>query len=63
MQWHYKTLHLDAAELDDEALNALGADGWEAYSVTPVLRTGDTVAFVYHLRKQAEPERRMGFRT
>jgi len=65
--WEYKTqtITLDNGQLDrqelDNLLNALGNDGWELLTVTPVLLEGRTESLVHHFRRTSEPKRRAGF--
>jgi hypothetical protein len=67
--WEYKTLPVEIQEglLDDMQLDqnlaALGAEGWEVYSVSPIVAEGSTRYLVHHLRRIGEPPRRAGFTT
>ncbi len=62
--WEYKELRIP---IDDDSaskeLNRLGNGGWELITVSPVLQDGNTSTLIYHLRRPAEPERRIGFQT
>nr|AUN37060.1 hypothetical protein [uncultured bacterium] len=64
--WQYKTLSIslegpvDEIEVD-KTLNQLGGDGWELLAVTPLNFKQHTGYLVYHFRRLAKPERRVGF--
>ena len=65
--WEYRTLrfntaggHIDLERLEAE-INALGGDGWELMSVTPVQVNSETMCIIHHFRRPAGPQRRAGF--
>lgn len=52
VQWEYKELGLYFYEVEGK-INELGAEGWEAYSVTNNGTTGDDVqCVIVHLKRQ-----------
>ena len=67
MNWEYKTIPVPVADGNvkgdevDEALNKLGSQGWELFSVSPLLANGETCCLVHHFRRPAERGRRAGF--
>lgn len=52
VQWEYKEVGMYSHQVE-RRINALGAEGWEAYSVTNDGTTGDGVScVVVHLKRQ-----------
>ncbi len=66
--WEYKTLSVnvihghvqESCDLDTQ-LCALGSDGWELVSVTPLEIEDKTACLIHHFRRPEERTRKVGF--
>ncbi|MBI2421304.1 MAG: DUF4177 domain-containing protein [Candidatus Hydrogenedentes bacterium] len=61
VKWEYRWVaigvvggHIHHSDEDEKTLNDLGADGWELFSVTPLVAEAKTTCLMHHFRRSRE---------